>query len=145
KNETKVDVQPTGEVAWEERLSDEYTKIVKGIDEPMIQKEIYFLLGEWVYINNSQQSQSNSMKLHFSGLETVVLAKMKGSRALPTLSNTVITSVSKINFSHQEFLLPIVISRVDMANLPSDPLNGLDSKKQDRETRLDFDQFSSIH
>ncbi|KAI7730353.1 hypothetical protein M8C21_025110, partial [Ambrosia artemisiifolia] len=55
KDETKVDVQPTGEVAWEERLSDEYTKIVERIDEPMTQKEIYFLLREGVYISNSQQ------------------------------------------------------------------------------------------
>ncbi|MFS7922437.1 putative phloem protein [Helianthus anomalus] len=54
-DENKVDVQPTDDLDWEEKLPDDYTKIVKNIDESMTQKEIYFLLRKGVYINNSQQ------------------------------------------------------------------------------------------
>uniref|UniRef100_A0A251VAQ2 Putative phloem protein 2-like protein n=1 Tax=Helianthus annuus TaxID=4232 RepID=A0A251VAQ2_HELAN len=61
-DENKVDVQPADELDWEERLPDDYTKIVKNIDESTTQKEIYFLLRKGVYINNSQQWFSISKK-----------------------------------------------------------------------------------
>ncbi|MFS7922446.1 putative phloem protein [Helianthus anomalus] len=61
-DENKVDVQHTDNLDWEEKLPDDYTKIVKNIDESMTQKEIYFLLRKGVYINNSQQWFSISKK-----------------------------------------------------------------------------------